>query len=729
MDWVELVWPMLASACFVLAVLHMLLWLGQSRQGVHPAFAVAATSVGAIILFELASFNAASPEAMAAIIRWWHVPIAVLVWSIIYHVHSLSGDRSDLLLGGGAAALRLAALVLNFTTGDNLNFASVDGLGETTWLGAEVSYPVGQINPWMVVAQASNLMLLLYLANAMYRMARASGIRSAGFLACAGWMLLFVTMVTATLPLILGLRRWPLGTSLSAATTILLLSGLQAQSVLRGSRLESLWRERGERDSADRRDLELATAAARFGLWRWDLAEGGLTQSGVNAELLGDAGGAQPEQVLFGHAEDGEDAEKAFLELLAAPKFEFEYRIRHDDGRPRWILLKGDVEHDADGRPHVVRGVTVDITRRKEEAAVLRTLLQSAPSALLLVDSGGVVQFANHEAARMFDYVPEAMPGLEIERLVPEEIRVAHVHQRGAYQLDVRPREMARGRDPHGLKRGGEQFPVEVRLAPIELDGQLRIMVAVNDLTMRRKFEHEIAMEREAMAHLARVTMLGELSGSLAHELNQPLAAILSNAQAAQRILKRDPIDLEQIQEILGDIVDTDRRAGQVISRLRGMLRREAREFAPLDVNEVVQDCMRLMRNDLLNRRVSCRLNLMPGLPHCAGDTIQLQQVLMNLIRNACDALPDDPEHRVIRVRTWRSDAGVCTEVIDSGSGIPEDMLERIFVPFETTKATGMGMGLAVCQSIVRAHGGRIWAENVRPQGARVSFELPPVQE
>jgi len=283
----------------------------------------------------------------------------------------------------------------------------------------------------------------------------------------------------------------------------------------------------------------------------------------------------------------------------------------------------------------------------------------------------------------------------------------------------------SRAHDLHGLRSNGDSFPVEVRLGQVMLDGEARIMAAVSDLSMRKKLEYEMAMERESVAHLARVTMLGELSGSLAHELNQPLTAILSNAQAAQRILHRDPSDLEQVQEILADIVDTDRRAGQVIGRLRSLLRREVREFVPLDINHVVQDCVRLMRNDLLNRRVSCRLNLMPGLPECPGDPIQLQQVLMNLIRNACDALPDDPANRIIRVRTHRSDSGVCTEVVDTGTGIPEDMLERIFTPFETTKATGMGMGLAVCRTIVRAHGGRIWAENATPGGARVSFDLP----
>ena len=179
------------------------------------------------------------------------------------------------------------------------------------------------------------------------------------------------------------------------------------------------------------------------------------------------------------------------------------------------------------------------------------------------------------------------------------------------------------------------------------------------------------------------------------------------------------------MQEILADIVENDRRAGQVIDGLRGLLKKEAREYAPLDVNDVVQDCMRLMRNDLLNRRVSCRVHLAPGLPSCLGDRIQLQQVLLNLLINACDALPDEPGERTVLVRTSPSETGVCTEVVDTGIGIPADMLERIFTPFETTKPNGMGMGLAVCRTIIRAHRGRIWAENAPPRGTRACFDLP----
>ncbi len=725
MDWIDLLWPMLAAACFLLGFIHALLWLDAPRQRGQLAFAVAALSVGAIALFELASFHAASPQAMAGIIRGWHVPIALMTWAIVYQVCSMTPHASR-LLGGSVAGLRLLALVLNFTTGDNLNFASVDSLGQTTWLGATIAYPMGRINPFMVVAQASNLLLLVFLLHALYRTARTDGPRTLVFMVCLGWLLLYLTMVSATLPLILGMRRWPAGTSLSTVTAIVLLSGLQAYELVRARRMARIVEDNQVRQVRSRQDLERAASSAGLGLWQWHVG-GDFSENPINRALLGHGegqGGAL--QTLFEHAEEPARVRGEFEQAIRQPKFEVEYRIERPEGGHRWIVLRGSVEHDARGNPQVVQGVTADVTRRREEASVLRTLLEAAPSALLLVDEGGAVRYANAEAARVFGYDDaDAMVGLRAEALMSMDVPADHAQRRHEFMVRERPFGTEGASDMYGQRRNGEAFPMEVRLSHLELGGEAHVMAAVTDLSARQKMEYEMAMERESIAHLARVTMLGELSGSLAHELNQPLTAILSNAQAAQRILHRDPSDLEQVQEILADIVDTDRRAGQVIGRLRSLLRREAREFVPLDINDVVQECVRLMRNDLLNRRVACRLNLMPGLPGCMGDPIQLQQVLMNLMRNASDALPDEPAERIIKIRTQRTDTGVCTEVVDSGSGIPADMLERIFTPFETTKPTGMGMGLAVCRTIVRAHGGRIWAENAKPRGARVSFELP----
>ena len=220
--------------------------------------------------------------------------------------------------------------------------------------------------------------------------------------------------------------------------------------------------------------------------------------------------------------------------------------------------------------------------------------------------------------------------------------------------------------------------------------------------------------------------MLGELSGSLAHELNQPLTAILSNAQAAQRFLAQDPPRVEKLAEILADIVKSDHRAGAVIQRLRSLLRKEDSQRHRLDINEVVEDSMRLMRSDLLSRHVVASTELAKALPSVSGDRNQLQQVLLNFVINACDAMDGVQADRRLLVRTQPAAQGnVEVSVIDRGAGIPEGDIERIFEPFMTTKATGMGLGLAICRSIVEAHGGRLWATNNPGGGATLHCELP----
>ena len=228
------------------------------------------------------------------------------------------------------------------------------------------------------------------------------------------------------------------------------------------------------------------------------------------------------------------------------------------------------------------------------------------------------------------------------------------------------------------------------------------------------------------MAHLARVAMLGELSGSLAHELNQPLSAILSNAQAAQRFLARDPPQLDRVTEILADIVKSDKRAGAVITRLRSLLKKEEAQHRPLDMNEVVQEVLALMRSDFLNRQVSVRTELAPQLPAVSGDRVQLQQVLLNLLINGCDAMAGARAQPDLVVRSESAPGrNVRVSVADRGTGIPLEDLERIFEPFVTTKPQGLGLGLAVCRSIVKAHNGRLWATNNPDGGASVHIELP----
>ena len=229
------------------------------------------------------------------------------------------------------------------------------------------------------------------------------------------------------------------------------------------------------------------------------------------------------------------------------------------------------------------------------------------------------------------------------------------------------------------------------------------------------------------LAHLSRVTMLGELSGSLAHELNQPLTAILSNAQAAQRFLAHDTVDLDELRDILKDIVDEDKRAGEVIRRLRLLLKKGEVQHQPIEVNEVVLDVLKLVRGDLVNQGVTTHTELAPGLPLLRGDRVQLQQVLLNLVMNACDAVAGGPAgDRKLIIRTALAEGeGIRVSVADRGVGLAPDHLEKVFEPFFTTKPHGMGLGLSVCRTIITAHGGKLWAENNPDRGATFHFTHP----
>jgi two-component system, LuxR family, sensor kinase FixL len=247
------------------------------------------------------------------------------------------------------------------------------------------------------------------------------------------------------------------------------------------------------------------------------------------------------------------------------------------------------------------------------------------------------------------------------------------------------------------------------------------------DITARKQAELEVQQQRSELAHLSRVTMLGELSGSLAHELNQPLTAILSNAQAAQRFLAHDEVDLVELREILTDIVAQDKRAGEVIHRLRLLLKKGAVQYQSLDVNLLVLEVLKLVRSDLVNHGVTVQTELAADLPIIHGDRVQFQQVMLNLVMNACDAMSSvATDERQISVSTKpTADRGVEVSVNDRGQGIPADKLERIFEPFFTTKAHGMGLGLSVCRTIVTAHGGKLWAENNPERGATFYFTQP----
>ena len=260
------------------------------------------------------------------------------------------------------------------------------------------------------------------------------------------------------------------------------------------------------------------------------------------------------------------------------------------------------------------------------------------------------------------------------------------------------------------------------------LDGLANDMLGVVlDITERKRVEEETQRHRQELAHVSRVSIMGELSASMAHELNQPLTAILTNAQAAQRFMASGKADLDEFREILKDIAHDTTRARDVIRHLRSLVKKSAPDFTPLDLNDTIREVIGFLHGDIVARNVRVTLELAPNLPPVHGDRIQLQQVTINLLLNAFDALNGNPvPERLVTVATaLESSKRVRVTVRDTGTGIPSDKIESVFEPFYTTKREGMGMGLSVTRSIIESHEGRIWAENDPKRGALLHFILP----
>lgn len=246
------------------------------------------------------------------------------------------------------------------------------------------------------------------------------------------------------------------------------------------------------------------------------------------------------------------------------------------------------------------------------------------------------------------------------------------------------------------------------------------------DVTARKKAEMQAAADRATLTHLARISTMGQLSAAIAHQLNQPLAAILGNAETARKMLGRPGTSTEELGEILDDIVAEDHRAADVIRRLGALYRRGETELVPVDANELVRETLDLVRAELTMRQVSADVDLAPSLPRVPGSRVQLQQVLLNLLLNAADAMAGvETPRRTITVRTSADASGVRVCVADRGTGIAPADLPRMFDPFWTTKPHGIGVGLAICQAIVSAHRGTLVAANAPEGGAVVCFTLP----
>ena len=731
MSWITVVWSMNAAACLTLAGIYLLVWCKQRASWVYLVFSCSAVATAAIALLELALMRADATVQYGVIMRWVQLPVWTLIVSLVVFVRLyLRAGRP--WLAWSVCGLRTLALILNFFLTPNLSYRSISSLRHLSWWGETVSVPVGVVNPWTLVSYLSLVLLVIFFVDATITVWRRGDRRRA--LVAGGSLIFFTAIAVGQIVLVVwGFVETPFLACFPYLGIVAATAYELSNDMLRAAQLTRKLQVSEAALRNAEQHMALAAATAEAVVWSWDIPRDEVWLSDKDRALFGFSPGEKlsAERIRsVVHPEDRELVRELVKDSLkTGEEIAAEYRVVLPDGKVRWITRRAHVEFDGDGKPACERGILLDITERKLAEERFRVIVEAAPSGIIMVNTEGRITLVNARVEALFGYTRDELVGQTVEMLVPERFRSQNVSDLRSYVSDAQGRPTDAGRDLFGRRKDGSEFPIEIALNPIHTSEGLFVSASIVDISDRKLAELEMTRQRNALAHLSRVTMLGELSGSLAHELNQPLTAILSNAQAAQRFLANDDVDLNELREILNDIVAEDRRAGEIIRHLHLLFKKREmpKHSDDIDINEVVQDALKLMRTDLMNQNVTVNTELAQNLPAVTGDRIQLQQVLLNLVLNACEAMTDcdSLECQLLIASKLENGSAVRVSVTDRGGSIPEEKMEHVFEPFFTTKATGMGLGLSVCQTIIKAHRGKLWATNNADRGATFHFALP----
>ena len=365
-------------------------------------------------------------------------------------------------------------------------------------------------------------------------------------------------------------------------------------------------------------------------------------------------------------------------------------------------------------------------TSLRQERDFSKTLIDASPAFFVAIDTNYKTLAMNKTMLQTLGYNLDEVVGTDYLTMFIPEDRQKKVSE--VFKTLVKNYQPTMNEN-YILAKDGRKLLIEWHGRPIFNErNELEFFFGVGiDITKRRRFELDIQGLREELVHVSRVTSMGELVASLAHELNQPLTAILSNIQAAQRFLDGKNPNPDELRDILVDIVKDDKRAVEVIKKLRALLKKDVTEYQPLDINKAIKEVISLIQSDVVRKDVSIASEFATDLPSVSGDRILLQQVILNLIMNGSEAMMDtEPTLRKLIIRTERQDKqNVKVAVQDFGTGLQVGKIENIFEPFYTTKSKGMGMGLSISRSIIEAHGGLLQAENNPDKGATFWFTIP----
>ncbi len=476
-------------------------------------------------------------------------------------------------------------------------------------------------------------------------------------------------------------------------------------------------------------------------IWSLDIPTGRATVSPTCARLFGVA----PDRLATFAAsqalvlpEDREARADAIQHALReGGSYEVDYRVVRPDGDVIWLRSRGRVGLDANGMPARHRGVVLDIDDQKRaehdlraREAHLRSILDTVPEAMVVIDHAGLIRSFSAAAERLFGYAVVDAVGRNVRMLMPEPMRAEHDGYLDHYRRTGEHRIIGTNRVVTGQRKDGSTFPMELAIGEMRSGEDVYFTGFINDLTEHQRTLARVQELQSELVHVSRLSAMGEMASALAHELNQPLGAIANYTNGCRRMLARpDPEAIAKAIEVLDKTAEQALRAGQIIRRMREFIARGETEKRVEPVTRLIEEASALAMVGAREQGITIRIAVAPLTNSVLVDRVQVQQVLINLMRNAREAMRNCA-HRELRVEARPADSNVVEiAVSDTGPGISDEVADRLFQPFVTTKADGMGVGLSICRTIVEAHGGRLTVERNDAGGATFRLTLQAAHE
>ncbi len=369
----------------------------------------------------------------------------------------------------------------------------------------------------------------------------------------------------------------------------------------------------------------------------------------------------------------------------------------------------------------------------RTDSLLLHLIIDTSPDGIIMIDAGGAIESFNPASEHLFGYTEAEVIGQNVKMLMPEPYRGAHDGYLARYLNTGEKHIIGIGREVTARRKDGTVFPMELAVGEMEVEGRKKFAGFIRDISRRRNAEEDLAASQDRLkelqseiVHVSRLSAMGEMAATLAHELNQPLAAMMNYAQASRRLLQTSEAEgAERLRDLMTKAVAQATRAGDIIRRLRSFVAHGDVERSLDDISDVVNEASALALIGARAEGVETTMALAADLPEVVLDRVQIQQVIVNLIRNSLDATMGQ-EQRTVAIRTGLGEHGMLeVSVADNGPGLDPAVAERLFQPFNSSKEDGMGIGLSISRTIVEQHGGRIWATPNEGGGVVFGFTLP----